>query len=89
MWGTWLPTDAEFNALKEQVEALQRTVRLLTPGLEDPMFASMVNGSRRFPFGTRFTSPLNASLGYVLRRAAGGAATFTAAPAAITTWSDA
>ncbi len=83
------PTDAEYRELQERVEVLETFVRLIKPVLQDPMFHSMLGGARRIPFPTRYTSPRDGKLGYVLRRAAGGGATFVAVPATDTDWSDA
>jgi hypothetical protein len=86
---TRVPSDEEFRELMARVDVLERRLREMGQATEDPMFRSMMAGARRIPFGTRYTSPLNAKLGYVLRRAAGGGASFTAAPATSSSWSDA
>jgi primosomal protein N' (replication factor Y) len=64
--------------LEEQVRELRRQMARL---LDDPMLRSVMEGTRRVPFGTRFRSPLVNS-NYVLVREAGGNAKFAAAPAA-------
>lgn len=80
-------------ALEAANERLESTVRDLVRQInrlrDDPLGKSMLEGTRRIPFGTRFRSPLDAGANYVLVREAGGNAAFVDAPASTSDWSDA
>ncbi len=79
---------AELRALREDVARLQAIIEPLRAAFDDPMFRSFLE-TRRIPYGTTYVSPVDSSKRYVLRRAAGGGASFVAAPAATSSWSDA
>lgn len=80
------PDGDRISELERQVAELTGKMNRL---LDDPMARSMVEGTRRVPFGTAYRSPNDAGLRYALVRVAGGAAEFVATPAALTDWSDA
>lgn len=79
-----MPSDAEWAEAQQRIADLEDRLRRMAG---TPLGRALLDGGTRIPFGTTFTSPDGRR--YVLRRAAGGNASFVAAPADRTDWSDA